>query len=103
MHTGGDKDIDYYMDAIEQASQRAGLTLEEIRAKRHAFDHGSGGPRPDQIPRMKNLGMMASQNNTYLWGDTAAQKAERYGDRICQLGGPAQEYGGGGRDDHGRD
>lgn len=79
MHTGGDKDIDYYMDAIEQASRRAGLTLGEIRVKRHAFDHGSGGSRPDQIPRIKNLGMMASQNNTYLWGDTAAQKAEKYG------------------------
>ncbi len=79
MHTGGDKDIDYYMDMIEQASQRAGLTLEEIRAKRHTFDHGGGAPRPDQILRMKNLGMMASQNNTYLWSDTAKLKAERYG------------------------
>jgi len=79
MHTGGDKDIDYYLDAIEQASKKAGMTLEEIRAKRHTFDHGSGAPRPDQIPRLKNLGMMASENNTYLWVDTVKQQAERYG------------------------
>jgi len=79
MHTGGDKDIDYYLDVIEQISKKAGLTLEEIRAKRHAFDHGSGAPRPDQILRIKNLGMMASENNTYLWVDTAKNQAEKYG------------------------
>ena len=67
IHTGGDKDIDYLMDAIEQASRRAGFTLEQIRAKRHAFDHSAGAPRPDQIPRMKKLGMMASLNNNLLW------------------------------------
>ena len=67
MHTGGDKDIDYYMDAIEEVSKKAGFTLEQIRAKRHAFDHGDGAPRPDQLPRIKNLGMMVSQRNTNLW------------------------------------
>lgn len=67
MHTGGDKDIGYYLDAIEQASKRAGFTLEEIRAKRHAFDHGDAAPRPDQIPRVKNLGMVVSERNTNLW------------------------------------
>lgn len=67
MHTAGDKDIDYYLDAIEQASKRAGFTLEQIRAKRHAFDHGDAAPRPDQIPRLKNLGMVVSERNTNLW------------------------------------
>lgn len=67
MHTGGDKDIGYFMDAIEAASARAGITLEQIRAKRHAFDHGAGAPRPDQVPRMQKLGMLASQINTILW------------------------------------
>ena len=67
MHTQGDKDIDYFMDAIEQVSREAGISLEEIRAKRHAFDHASGAPRPDQIPRVKNLGMMVSMINTMLW------------------------------------
>lgn len=67
LHTGGDKDIDYLMDAIELTSKEAGLTLEGIRAKRHAFDHASGAPRPDQIPRIKRLGMMVSMINTTLW------------------------------------
>jgi predicted amidohydrolase YtcJ len=69
MHSWGDKDIDYLMDAIEQDSQKAGIPLDEVRKKRHAFDHGGGAPRPDQIPRMKNLGMMASEINTALWED----------------------------------
>ena len=67
IHTGGDKDIDNLMDAIESASAEAGFTLEDIRAKRHAFDHAAGAPRPQQIPRMKRLGMMASLNNNLLW------------------------------------
>ena len=54
------------------------LTLEDIRAERHAFDHGGGAPRPDQIPRIKNLGMMASQNNTYVWKGTT-RIVEKYG------------------------
>jgi len=79
MHSGGDKDIDYLMDIIEQGSKEAGFTIDDIRAKRHAFDHGSGAPRPDQIPRLKNLGMLASENNTYLWRETVVDKAEMYG------------------------
>ena len=67
MHTSGDRGIDYVMDAIEEGSKRAGLTLEQIRAKRHAFDHSAGAPRPQQIPRIKNLGMMVSQLNTILF------------------------------------
>ncbi|MSO20877.1 MAG: hypothetical protein EXQ56_10535 [Acidobacteria bacterium] len=81
MHTGGDKDIDNYMDAIDAASKRAGFTLDQIRAKRHAFDHSSGAPRPAQIPRLKNLGMMVSQINTVLWEPQrgAALMARKYG------------------------
>ena len=56
-HTGGDKEIDYILDIIEQASNDAGMTLEQIRAKRHTYDHMAMSPRPDQIPRIKNLGM----------------------------------------------
>ena len=81
MHTSGDKGIDYVMDAIEEGSRRAGMTLEEIRAKRHAFDHSAGAPRPAQIPRIKNLGMMVSQLNTILWETHrgASRIAKRFG------------------------
>jgi len=67
LHTGGDRDIDNLMDAIQKASKEAGMSLEDIRSKRHTFDHGGGAPRPDQIPIMKNLGMMSSENNYLLW------------------------------------
>ena len=67
MHSGGDKDIDYFLDAIVKASRESGMTMDQIREKRHAFDHASGAPRPDQIPIVKNLGMLVSMINTVLW------------------------------------
>ena len=67
MHSGGDKDIDYLMDAIVKASKDAGMSLDDIRAKRHAFDHASGAPRPDQLPVLKNLGMVISMISVNLW------------------------------------
>ncbi|MBI3896359.1 MAG: amidohydrolase family protein [Acidobacteria bacterium] len=81
VHTGGDKDIDYFMDSIEAGAKKAGMTLEQIRAKRNAFDHSSGAPRPEQIPRVKNLGMMVSQINTILWETHrgASVTAKQYG------------------------
>ncbi|MBI4464381.1 MAG: amidohydrolase family protein [Acidobacteria bacterium] len=60
-HTVGDKGIDQLMDIIEKASAEAGMTPEQIRAKRHAFDHGSLAPRPDQLERIKKLGLIASE------------------------------------------
>jgi predicted amidohydrolase YtcJ len=67
IHVSGDVSVDNLMDTIEQISKEEGMTLQQIRAKRHAFDHSSGVPRPQQIPRMKELGMMASLNNNLLW------------------------------------
>ncbi len=78
MYSSGDKDIDYLMDAIEEASKAGGFSLEEIRAKRHTFDGGRGAPRPEQISRMKRLGMMATLYNKYL-DSGPRQMAERYG------------------------
>lgn len=79
MHTGGDKDIDQYMDIIEKASAEAGITLDEIRAKRHAFDHMELAPRPDQYDRIKKLGMLASGTSTFLYSHTA-DIAKDYGE-----------------------
>ena len=81
MHTGGDKGIDNLMAAIEEGSERAEIPLEEVRSKRHAFDHSAGAPRPGQIPRIQNLGMMVSMLNTILWEDYrgAWEIAQRYG------------------------
>jgi predicted amidohydrolase YtcJ len=84
MHSGGDKDIDHLLDVIETKSLEAGLTLDDIRARRHAFDHASGAPRPDQIPRIKRLGMMVSMINTVIWenrtGYDASYRLRNYGE-----------------------
>ncbi|OFV96411.1 MAG: hypothetical protein A3H28_14330 [Acidobacteria bacterium RIFCSPLOWO2_02_FULL_61_28] len=60
LHTVGDQDIDNIMNIIVQASKEAGMTEEDIRAKRHGFDHGVMWPRPDQIAAMKQYGFISS-------------------------------------------
>jgi predicted amidohydrolase YtcJ len=60
MHTVGDEDIDNIMKVIVQASKDAGMTDEEVRAKRHGFDHGVMWPRPDQIATLKRYNFLAS-------------------------------------------
>lgn len=65
-HTWGDKDLDYMLDIIEKASKDAGFTPEQVRAKRHVFDHGGLGPRPDQAARMSRMGMVMSAESGLL-------------------------------------
>jgi predicted amidohydrolase YtcJ len=92
LHTGGDKDIDNLLEIIETQSARAGLSLDEIRARRHAFDHASGAPRPDQIPRIKRLGMMVSMINTVLWenrtGYDTSYRIRNYGEEYAHYAVP---------------
>ena len=92
MHSGGDKDIDHLLDVIETKSLEAGLSLEEIRKRRHAFDHASGAPRPDQIPRIKRLGMLVSMINTVIWenrtGYNTSYRLRNYGEEYLHLAVP---------------
>ena len=87
MHSGGDKDIDHLLDIIEEQSQAAGMTIEDIRKRRHSFDHASGAPRPDQIPRIKRLGMIVSMLNTMLWENNrsydASYRVKNYGEEYA--------------------
>lgn len=83
MHTSGDKDIDYLLDIIEKASKDAGFSLDEIRAKRHVFDHCHLAPRPDQIPRIKRLGMMVSCQITILHEPQTDNYLKDYGPTIA--------------------
>jgi len=83
-HTGGDKDIDYLLELIEQASKDAGMTPDEVRAKRHAYDHLALSPRPDQIPRIKNLGMMLGGWDMYVWEGRAQDVLKNYGEEAAQ-------------------
>ncbi len=81
MHTAGDKDIDNFMDIIERASKDAGFTLDEIRAKRHVFDHAALAPRPSQYERVKRLGIMVGASSTFNYWytpDLVANYGEEY-------------------------
>ncbi|MGK0296729.1 MAG: putative amidohydrolase YtcJ [Gammaproteobacteria bacterium] len=78
-HIAGDRTLDVTMDMIEQGSARAGLSIEQIKGKRHASDHCRLNPRPEQIPRLKKLGIIMSCAPKYIGGDGPAV-AEDYGE-----------------------
>ncbi|MBI4465533.1 MAG: amidohydrolase family protein [Acidobacteria bacterium] len=83
-HTDGDKNMDYVMDIIEQASKDAGITIDQIRTKRHAWDHLAYNPRPDQIPRIKNLGIMLGGWDLYIYEKSGEPLLQKYGEEAIQ-------------------
>ena len=80
-HMMGDHEIDLMLDTIEQASKDGGLTLDEIREKRHISNHMTMYPRTDQIPRFKNLGMMTSGFDFALYDGMVREAFRDYGER----------------------
>ena len=78
-HTAGDKALDIMLGAIEKGSARAGLTLEQIRAKRHSIDHCALNPRPDQIPKLKQLNIFMSCAPKYV--DNSPEVLRDYGEK----------------------
>jgi len=84
IHTGGDKEIDLMLDIIEKASKDAGMTPDEIRAKRHAYDHLEMSPRPDQVKRLKDMGMMVGGWNMFIWEGGAQNVLKNYGEQAAQ-------------------
>ncbi|MBI4464598.1 MAG: amidohydrolase family protein [Acidobacteria bacterium] len=87
LHTGGDQDIEYMLRTIVEASKEGGLTTEQIRAKRHAFDHCDLAPRPDQILVLKELGIIASCSDNQIW-ENMQEKVQDYGERAAMLRTP---------------
>ncbi len=67
-HTAGDKALDLMLDSIEKGSAKAGFSQEQILATRHSIDHCTLNPRPDQIPRLKKLGITMSCAPKYVEG-----------------------------------
>ena len=60
-HAAADKSLDTVMDIMEKVmEENPDITLEEMRRLRVSADHCYMNPRPDQIPRLKKLGMMIS-------------------------------------------
>ncbi len=86
-HTIGDRDIDNLLNVIETASQEAGFTREQVREKRHGFDHLALSPRPDQIGRLKALGMVVGGNSFYFL-EMAPSLLEVYGEEVLEWSNP---------------
>ncbi len=66
LHIAGDRTLDYFMDMVEEQSRARGMTDEQIRAMRHASDHCTANPRPEQFERLKRLGIIMSCGPKYL-------------------------------------
>ncbi len=87
-HIAGDRTLDITMDLIEAGSAEAGLSLNEIRAKRHGSDHCRMNPRPDQIPRLAQLGIIMSCAPKYIDSDgleISADYGEEYLDWLVPM------------------
>ena len=80
-HMMEDVQIDTMLDIIEKASKDGGLTLDEIREKRHISNHMAMYPRGDQIPRLKNLGMMTSGWDLTWYDGGARDVMQKFGER----------------------
>jgi len=78
-HIAGDRTLEVALDMIEQGSAEAGMTAEMIQAKRHTSDHCRVNPRPEQLPRLKKLGVIMSCAPKYITGD-GPDVARDYGD-----------------------
>jgi predicted amidohydrolase YtcJ len=65
-HIAGDGALDLVFKSLEEASTRGGISLEQIRAKRHAIDHCAMNPRPDQIEQLRHFNMIASCAPKYI-------------------------------------
>jgi predicted amidohydrolase YtcJ len=80
-HVAGDRAADHLILAIEMGSKAAGMTLEEIRAKKHALDHCTLNPRPDHIEKGKQLGLLWSCGPKYIL--RARLMAELFGREVA--------------------
>jgi len=66
-HDYGDKGVDIVMDIMEKViKENPDITLDFMRSQRITSDHCGFYPRPDQVPRMKNLGMILSCNPNFI-------------------------------------
>jgi predicted amidohydrolase YtcJ len=88
-HMYADRGLDYFMDQLEEAIKTVpGITLDYVRSRRFTADHCGFHPRPDQIPRLKHLGMIVSCDGAYL--SRSYPSLERYGMQYAKWVAPAK-------------
>ena len=79
-HIAGDVSVDNFLDIIEEGSQAAGMTLEQVRNRKHVIDHCTMGPRPDQHERLIRLDITMSCAPKYI-PSVAPRVLKDYGER----------------------
>jgi len=77
-----DGDVDNLLDLIEKASPEGGFTLDEIRSRRHTFDH-IPMLRTDQLERVKKLGMVPG-GNTFEVYQSSPGVLKVYGEKAVE-------------------
>jgi predicted amidohydrolase YtcJ len=88
-HVYGDGVVDKYLETLEKASLDAGMTLDQIRAKKHNIDHCGMSPRPDQVERGKKLNIIWSCAPRYI--ENAMDISRDYGEKYAhELNAPIQ-------------
>ena len=66
-HVFADKSMDTLMDIMERVmEENPDITLDFMRSLRVSSDHCGFYPRPEQLPRMKRLGIILSCNPSYV-------------------------------------
>ncbi len=85
-HVYGDKAFGNFMNVVERVIEsNPGITLEYIRSRRLTADHCGFYPNPEQLPRIKKLGIVLScdpnfMNRSYPWLSVyGMDKANRIG------------------------
>ena len=79
IHGAADETIDLLMDAVREGMQSSGLTMDDVRKQRITFDHVLLA-RPDQIPRMKEFGMLPAVTPLYIY--QAGEMLDMFGPQI---------------------
>ena len=88
-HVAGDFTLDQVMDIIEEGSKKAGMSPQQIQAQRHSVDHCTMNPRPEQMPRLKQLGIMVSCSPKYI--ENASPEVLRdYGEKYLNWVAPVK-------------
>jgi predicted amidohydrolase YtcJ len=86
-HDYGDKGVDIVMDIMEKViKENPDITLDFMRSQRITSDHCGFYPRPNQVPRMKNLGMIISCNPNFI--NRSTPWLQVYGDKAAEYIAP---------------
>ena len=87
IHGGGDKTNDYFFEALEEAMEKTGMTIEQVRAKQHTLEH-LRFVRPDQIAKFKHYGIIAGPDNA----SCARTAVEWYGEQYATWVKPIRSF-----------